>query len=72
MSSQPHRTKSNGISSVTANNEFFAIGHRRQINYIFGFLFGVGLLLIMAPYLLGIHGEETIQYIYKKGFQSYH
>jgi DNA-binding CsgD family transcriptional regulator len=40
-------------------NELFAIAHRRQINYIFSVLFGIGLALIIVPYFLGLYREAT-------------
>ncbi|MGE5605724.1 MAG: response regulator transcription factor [Bacteroidota bacterium] len=40
-------------------NELFAITCRRQINYIFSVLFGIGLALIIVPYFLGIYRNGT-------------
>ncbi len=41
-------------------NELFAIAHRRQINCFFSVFLGIGLILIIAPYLFGIYGRENI------------
>lgn len=40
-------------------NELFAIARRRQINYVFSVLFGIGLVLITVPYFLGTYHEVT-------------
>lgn len=40
-------------------NELFSVAHRRQIKYVFGFLIGIGLVLIIGPYFLGIYGKNT-------------
>jgi DNA-binding CsgD family transcriptional regulator len=48
-------------------NEIFGIAHRRQINYIFGVLFGIGLALIIVPYFLGIYREGTSPAYLQKG-----
>lgn len=48
-------------------NELFLIAQRRQINYVFTFLFGIGLVLIIAPCLLGVYGRRAIPVYLQEG-----